>query len=343
MDYQFLLSICVPTFNRANYLHESLGQIQSELKNITSGSVEVYVSDNASTDQTKEVVIAAQENGLSVRYVRNTENLGSDANIAQCFNDALGKYVLIMGDDDLFVDGALEELVSHLRTSEYGLVCLRAFGFDTDFRTEMPLLNRQTTEYMNAGDYLAKVGHFVTLISACVINKSLLTGVDARQFCGGNLVQVHLCVMASLRAKKNLFVHHYQIAVKRNNSGGYDHSRVFVTNLLGILDSFIGKGLMANDVKKFENRLMLSYLPFYTFKMLNDVNGDLHEAKKNFAARFDGGWFYTLWLKPALYLPRPLALVWAALITVLGRLIDGDFLRGLFFLKTTLKSKFKLK
>ena len=107
MDYQFLLIICVPTFNRANYLHESLGQIQSELKNITSGSVEVYVSDNASTDQTTEVVIAAQENGLSVRYVRNTENLGSDANIAQCFNDALGKYVLIMGDDDLFVDGAL--------------------------------------------------------------------------------------------------------------------------------------------------------------------------------------------------------------------------------------------
>lgn len=343
MDYQFLLSISIPTFNRAKYLQESLRQIQSELKNIVPGLVEVYVSDNASTDQTSQVVTAAQDNGLYVRYVRNTENLGSDANIAQCFNDALGKYVLIMGDDDLFVDGALAELIAHLRSSEYGLVCLRAFGFETDFRAELPTLKRQTTEYMNAGDYLAKVGHFVTLISACVINKSLLTGVDARQFCGGNLVQVHLCVMASLRANKNLFVHHYQIAVKRNNSGGYDHSRVFVTNLLGILDSFIGKDLTANDVKKFENRLLLSYLPFYIFKLLSGGNGDLQEAKKNFAARFDGGWFYALWLKPALYLPRPLALVWAALITVLGRLIDGDFLRGVFFLKNALKSKLKFK
>jgi hypothetical protein len=176
-----------------------------------------------------------------------------------------------------------------------------------------------------------------------VINKSLLEGVDARQFCGGNLVQVHLCVMASLRAKKNLLVHHYQIAVKRNNSGGYDRSRVFVINLLGILDGFIGQGLSANDVKKFENRLLMSYLPFYTYKLLKSGEGDVLEVKKNFAARFDGGWFYALWLKPALYLPRPLALVWAALITVLGRLMDGDFVRGLFFLKNALKSKLKLK
>jgi glycosyltransferase involved in cell wall biosynthesis len=341
MDYQFLLSISIPTFNRAKYLQESLGQIQSELRNVSSGLVEIYVSDNASTDQTTEVVTAAQENGLSVRYVRNTENLGSDANIAQCFNDALGKYVLILGDDDLFVDGALAELFAHLISSEYGLVCLRAFGFDKDFRAEMPILTRQISEFMDAGDYLAKVGHLITLISACVINKSLLEGVDARQFCGGNLVQVHLCVMASLRAKKNLLVHHYQIAVKRNNSGGYDYSRVFAINLLGILDGFIGQGLSANDVKKFENRLLMSYLPFYTYKLLKSGEGDVLEVKKNFAARFDGGWFYALWLKPALYLPRPFALVWAALITVLGRLIDGDFLRGLSFLKNALKSKLK--
>ena len=147
--------------------------------------------------------------------------------------------------------------------------------------------------------------------------------------------------MAILRAKKNLLIHHYQIAVKRNNSGGYDYSRVFVTNLLGILDSFIDQGLSASDIKKFENRLLMSYLPFYTYKLLKDGNGDLQEAKKNFASRFNGGWFYALWLKPALYLPRSLALVWAASITAIGRLIDGDFLRGLFFLKNALKSKLK--
>jgi abequosyltransferase len=341
MNNKILLSIAIPTFNRAIYLKDSLSQIQSELKNITSGLVEVYVSDNASTDQTAEVVKNAQGKGLSVRYVLNPENIGSDANIAQCFNDALGKYVMIMGDDDLFVDGALADLVNHLQTYEYGLVCLRSYGFESDFRAELPPSTQRVIEFANAGNYLAKVAQLVTLISACVINKSLLTNVDARQFCGGNLVQVHLCVMAALRAKKNLFVNHYQIAVKRNNSGGYDHSKVFVTNLLGILDGFVGRGLSANDIKKIEQRMLLSYLPFYTFRLLKNPNSNLQEAKKNFSARFDGGWLYAVWLKPALYLPRRQGLIWAALVTVIGRVIGGDFLRGLFFLKNTMMTKLK--
>lgn len=336
-----LISIAIPTFNRATYLKESLIQIQAELRNIPHGLVEVYVSDNASNDETAEVVASARKNGLSVRYVRNDHNIGSDANIAQCFNDALGKYVMIMGDDDLFVDGALLELVQNLQSAEYGLVCLMPYGFDLDFRSELPPSIRASNEYLNAGEYLAKIAHLVTLISACVINKSLLPNVDARQFCGGNLVQVHLCVMAALRAKKNLYVNHYQIAVKRNNSGGYEHSKVFVTNLLGILDGFIGSGLSASDIKKIEHRMLLSYLPFYTFKLLKSGKGDIFEARNNFNARFGAGMFYVVWLKPALYLPRTVALMWAGLITVLGRVIGGDFLRGFFFVKNTLLAKLK--
>jgi abequosyltransferase len=335
-----LLSIAIPTFNRAIYLKEALNQIQSELRDVPIGMVEIFVSDNASTDQTAEVVANAQRNGLALRYVKNAENIGSDANIAQCFNDALGEYVLIMGDDDLFVDGALAALLNNLQTAEYGMVCLRPYGFDLDFRAELPSSRMGATEYTDVGKYLTKVAHLVTLISACVINKSLLIGVDARNFCGGNLVQVHLCVMAALRAKRNLFVNGYQVAVKRNNSGGYDHSKVFVTNLLGILDGFIVKGLSVADIRKIERRMLISYLPFYTYKLLLG-NGDLRAAKNNFNSRFDRRFLYVVWLKPALYLPRYLAIAWAASVTIIGRLLGGDFMRGIFFLKNILMAKLK--
>ena len=50
---QPLLSICIPTYNRAEYL-------EGALKNIVTDSafdsrVEVIISDNASTDNTQEV------------------------------------------------------------------------------------------------------------------------------------------------------------------------------------------------------------------------------------------------------------------------------------------------
>ena len=231
MQHQFLLSIAIPTFNRAFYLNSSLNQISSELNNISKGLVEICIFDNCSLDLTQEVVAKAMQNGLSLRYIRNDKNIGSDENIAQCFNQALGKYILIMGDDDLFIDGALCELIKYLQSAEYGLVFLKPFGYDNNFRMELPYSIIRTTEYINRNDYLVKVGFYISLISACIINKSLLTGIDARQFCGNNLVQVHLCVLAVLRANKNLYIHHYQMAIKRNNSSGYDHSRIFVKNL----------------------------------------------------------------------------------------------------------------
>lgn len=341
MICQNLITIAIPTFNRAEYLKEALRQINSELLDIPLGLVEIYVSDNASSDQTSEVVEHANKIGSPIKYQRNNENIGSDANIAQCFNQASGKYLIIMGDDDLFVDGALVNLINNLQAAEYGLVCLRSYGFDSDFRVELPSSKRRASEYTNAGIYLSKVAHLVTLISGCVINKSLLPEVDARQFCGGNLVQVHLCVMAALRAEKNLFVNNYQVAVKRNNSGGYEHSKVFVTNLLGILDGFVGQGLSVGDIKIIERRMLVSYLPFYTYKFLLNGNGDLQAVRNNFNARFNGSLLYIMWLKPALYLPRPMAIVWSAFITVVGRMLGGDFLRGLFFLKNVLLAKFR--
>ena len=341
MNKQPLISISIPTYNRAAYLEASLAQLRSELATVASGLVEIVVSDNASPDQTPEVVAQAVQHGLAIRYIRNSANIGSDANIAQCFNQAKGHYVIIMGDDDLFVDGALADLLSHLRRKEYGMVCLKPYGFESDFRAEMPFAAGGYKDFSEPGPYLVKVAHLVTLISACVINKSLLPGVDAHTFCGGNLVQVHLCVMAALRAKNNLFINNYQIAVKRNNSGGYDHSKVFVTNLLGIFDSFVGAVLTAEDVRRIEQRMLLSYLPFYTFRLLISGADGVAEARKNFSGRFHGRWLYICWLKPALYLPRWMGIAWAGLATAIGRAATGDLLRGLYYFNNRMKAKFK--
>lgn len=330
MNINPLLSISIPTYNRASFLKAALLQLHKESLSIPGNLIEIIVSDNASPDATTEIVAQEVANGLTVRYIRNSENIGSDANIAQCFNEARGRYVVIMGDDDLFVDGALLNLVQSLQNNDYGMVCLRSYGFDSDFRKELPPSSNSEKSYGNLGIYLTKVAHLVTLISACVINKSLLTGVDANDFCGKNLVQVHLCLLAASSAKYNLFVYRYAIAVKRNNSGGYDHSKVFVTHLLGILDSFVGRGLQVSDVKRIERRLLVTYFPYYLFR-LRLVHGNVLEARRNFSNRFGGQWLYTFWTWPALYWPRLPGLAWAAMTTFVGRSYGGDILRGIYF------------
>jgi abequosyltransferase len=119
-----LLSIAIPTYKRSDYLRDNLKQLALVGKNHWN-EVELIVSDNCSPDATESVVREAQRNGLPVTYIRNEENIGSDANIAQCFNVSKGKYVLILGDDDFFMDGALTTLIDLLKSNEVGVACFK--------------------------------------------------------------------------------------------------------------------------------------------------------------------------------------------------------------------------
>jgi glycosyltransferase involved in cell wall biosynthesis len=95
-----LVSIMIPTYNRAHFLPEA---IESALAQ-DYPNLEVIVSDNASTDGTRGCV----ERYLSdprLRYVRNETNLGSSANYERLlYKHAAGAYGKYLADDDVLVD-----------------------------------------------------------------------------------------------------------------------------------------------------------------------------------------------------------------------------------------------
>lgn len=95
-----LLTIAIPNFNRAGYLKE-LSLLAAQLRN--EPRVELIISDNASPDETPAVVQDFVARGLRVRYTRNVQKIGSDANFLQCFEQARGKYVWLFSDDDLII------------------------------------------------------------------------------------------------------------------------------------------------------------------------------------------------------------------------------------------------
>ena len=331
MGNQPLLTIAIPTYNRSTFLAETLQQLQLEMVRCSPCNIEIIVSDNASNDDTTLIVNAFNESGFLIKYVLNSENIGSDRNIAQCFNLATGQYVLILGDDDLFVDGALDILVKELEIKRNGVACMRPYGFDHNFRVEYPGDVGSNRTYKKAGDFLITIGPLVTLISSCVINKGLLIGVDANDYCGENLVQVHLVFQAAIKAEQNVFISRYMIGCKRNNSGGYNFSKVFVENLGNIFDQYVGESFTRKNVSAIESRLIKSYFPFYLLKQRLNNQGDWQSTFEQFNKRYHGRFVFYIWLFPIFKLPRLLGVLWAGLATVIGRLINDDWLRGLKF------------
>lgn len=75
------VTICIPTYNRSGYLRETIAYACGQQ---TDRVIQILVVDNASTDDTSQVVAAITDDRL--RYVRNPENLGMVGNFNRCLD-----------------------------------------------------------------------------------------------------------------------------------------------------------------------------------------------------------------------------------------------------------------
>lgn len=102
------ISICIPTYNRADNLVNCLHSIISNQGKLEV-NFEVCVSDNCSTDHTKQVVREAQA-AISINYKKNSENIGRVRNYLNVVDMADGDFVWLLGDDDFLLPYALDKL-----------------------------------------------------------------------------------------------------------------------------------------------------------------------------------------------------------------------------------------
>lgn len=101
-----ILSICIPTYCRSNYLKECLDSIIYQ-DWFNDWNIEIVISDNASTDNTIELVNMYQEKYNNIRYHRNEENIWAVLNVLNIINLANWEYCWLMSDDDTLEDNKI--------------------------------------------------------------------------------------------------------------------------------------------------------------------------------------------------------------------------------------------
>lgn len=111
-----ILSICFPVYNRIEPLEITLSAVLEQIDKIKNHGIEVVVSVNPSEDGDKSVINFV--NGLQDKYEFklniNSINIGPVNNMKIAIEMAKGKYIWMIGDDDLIIEGGVNKIYSIL-------------------------------------------------------------------------------------------------------------------------------------------------------------------------------------------------------------------------------------
>jgi glycosyltransferase involved in cell wall biosynthesis len=105
-----LVSVVMPTFNRANLLHNVIASILEQ----DFRDLELLIVDDCSTDQTEQVIRALQEQDGRLRYHKLPENKGIGYARQAGLENVSGKYIALADSDDLWIAGKLKTQVDVL-------------------------------------------------------------------------------------------------------------------------------------------------------------------------------------------------------------------------------------
>jgi len=124
------LSLCIPTHaDRSAFLKVALASAVQEALAHPPGTVEVLVSDNGSAEPTQALLREFRQQHPFLRVVGFPENRGFDTNYLNCFQEATGEFVWILGDDDMFLPGCAARV---LEAADAGADVVLCGAFECD-------------------------------------------------------------------------------------------------------------------------------------------------------------------------------------------------------------------
>ena len=109
-----LLTISIWTFNRSEYLRYCLESILTQ-DWFNQDTIEIIISNNASTDDTLEMLVHYTDSYRNIRVTSNTANIGWDRNVLKVLQSWCGNFVWWISDDDIMLPGALMTVIDAIK------------------------------------------------------------------------------------------------------------------------------------------------------------------------------------------------------------------------------------
>jgi glycosyltransferase involved in cell wall biosynthesis len=209
------LSICITTYNRASWLAISLDNLFKRTRE-SGGGIEIVVCDNASTDGTPDVVkpYLGEKN---FRYYRNPANVGMLGNLKVTAHHSKGRYVWILGDDDVVQPGAVDRVLTAINGHRgVGLVYLnyaytrvseaeKVENIDEFLSTAVPIVPSSPDKFALISEIATLSENFFTAIYCLVFRRDHALRAYSQNVSGRPFSSLLTCIPTSYYVCRHMF------------------------------------------------------------------------------------------------------------------------------------------
>lgn len=255
INHHPLVSIIITTYNGEKYLFEQLTSIINQ----TYKNIEIIICDDASTDNTLDIINSFVENHNKVSFYVNEKNIGVNKNFENGFLKANGDFIAIADQDDIWLPEKIETQMALFTSEEILLTHSASVRFRGD---TLPTKKYQNITQLFKGNDVRKLllrnsvsGHNIIFIKKLLQH---ILPIPENIYYDWWIVQTAACngmVAATNKVLAYQRAHEANVTVRERTT--INQSTTEYEERKIALKAFIQlKGLKSNDKKFIEETLM---------------------------------------------------------------------------------------
>lgn len=175
------LSIVIPTYNRAEFLDFSLSV---HVPLAREHGVEIFVSDNFSSDNTTAVVERWMQEYPNLYYSCNDRHVDAEKNFEVALGLPNSQYVWLLGDTYQIPSNGISYLLRVLDTEDYAAVVV---NLNSKIRTSARC-------YQRCDDLLAELAGIMSCLSCLVLSRALISRSAFSRYHGSYFVHAGIAL-----------------------------------------------------------------------------------------------------------------------------------------------------
>lgn len=269
--HEKILSICIPTYNRSEVLDKSLSQFVKE-PSFLDKSIEICISDNASTDNTEEIVKKYTNKFDNIIYHKNKKNTGViDGNFPIVGSLATGTFIKFLNDYAYFYPGELDRMITFIKKNEREKPVL-LFTNNNYIESKNEIL-----ECKGINEFVKHASYWITWVLCAGFWRIDFENIRDRDrsiskfmWCPDNYLK-----LVSSGRKAIIYNRKFAFEQPLKSKGGYNLFKTFSIDYLSMYDEYLNNHQLDKKVYEKEKYKLMRYFFsswLYTLKFVNTNN-----------------------------------------------------------------------